>query len=70
MLLVGESDDEQVELAEELHVEDPSVIDLVSTDDLVIDLVSTSSSDSSSYCITKYFGDSSDYGNGSKTVTA
>ena len=46
-----------------------SVIDLVSTNDSVIDLVSTcnsdSSSDSSSYCITKYFGNGSDNGNGS-----
>ena len=46
-----------------------SVIDLVSTNDSVIDLVSTcnsdSSSDSSSYCITKYFGNGSDNDKGS-----
>ena len=64
-LLVGESDDKQVEPPEDLHMDDPSVIDLVSTHDSVINLVSTSSSDSSSYCITKYFGNSSDNGNGS-----
>ena len=58
-LLVGESDDKQVE------PEDPSVIDLVSTANSVIDLISTSSCDSSSYCITKYFGNTSDNGNGS-----
>ena len=64
-LLVGESDDEQVEPPENLHVEDPSIIDLVSTDDSVIDPVSTSSSDSSSYCITKYSVNGSDNNNGS-----
>ena len=54
-----------MEPPEDLHVEDPSVIDLVSTDDSVIGLVSTSSSDSNSYCITKYFCNDSDNGNGS-----
>ena len=54
-----------MELPEDLHVEIPSVIDLVSPDDSVIDLVSTSSIDSSSYWITKYFGNGSNNGNGS-----
>ena len=53
-LLVGESVDKQVTLPEDLHMEDPSLIDLVSVDHSVINLVSTSSSDSSSYCNTKY----------------
>ena len=52
-LLVGESDDKQVEPPEDLHVEDPSIIYLVSTDNSVINLVSTSSSDSNSCCISK-----------------
>ena len=39
-LLVRESDDKQVEIPEDLHVEDPSVIDSVSTNHSVINLVS------------------------------